>query len=38
MVETPSIEMILKDLEKLEQHVKTYNTGAYPAFFFNCIR
>lgn len=33
MTETPSIEMILKDLEKLSEHVKMYNTGAYPAFF-----
>lgn len=28
-----SIETIINNLERLSNHVKTYNTGSYPAFF-----
>lgn len=33
MADTPSVELILKELQALSDHVKTYSTGAYPAFF-----
>ena len=33
MADTPSVEKIQKDLEDLKCHIKTYSTGAYPAFF-----
>lgn len=34
MAETPSLNRILTDLERLDTHMKTYSTGAYPAYFF----
>lgn len=34
MADTPSINKIIQELEKLKTHIKTYSTGAYPAFFF----
>ena len=34
MADTPSIDMITADLDRLSQHIKEFNTGAYPAFLF----
>lgn len=33
LANTASIETIINNLEQLSKHVKTYNTGSYPAFF-----
>lgn len=33
MADTPSLNRILTDLERLDAHVKTYSTGAFPAYF-----
>lgn len=34
MADTPSIDMITADLNKLGQHIKDFNKGAYPAYLF----
>ena len=34
MADTPSIDMITADLDRLGQHIKEFNKGAYPAFLF----
>lgn len=34
MADIPSISMITADLEKLGQHIKDFNKGAYPAYLF----
>lgn len=34
MADTPSIDMITADLDRLGQHIKDFNKGAYPAFLF----
>ncbi|MDD3361834.1 MAG: hypothetical protein PHW34_09205 [Hespellia sp.] len=33
MADVPTVETILKELNILSGHVKTYSTGAYPAFY-----
>ena len=34
MADTPSIDMITADLDRLGQHIKDFNKGAYPAYLF----
>lgn len=34
MADTPSIDMITADLNRLGQHIKDFNKGAYPAYLF----